>query len=111
MSDIYKSHQQIPVTKSKPKRRRRSSGNRVFDDTGQRRRRSANSGLRRLIHLLRKDENESKVWWGGLIVAVVILGVIAIWQFWYMESVARERSRQLELYGPGEITPQEQAAE
>lgn len=95
MSDIYRNRQQIQVVKPKPKRRRRSSANRVFDDTS-RRRRSSNSGLRRLLHLMRKDENESKVWWGGLIAALVLLAAVALWQFWYMERVARQRSREME---------------
>ena len=106
MSDIYKNQQQMPVTVTKPKRRRRrSSSKTTFDDTGEHRRRSKNSGFRRMLHLFRKPANEKKVWRGMLIAAVVLLSIIAIWQFLYMEHVAREQSRQNEMHIPTQIEP------
>ncbi len=111
MSDIYKNQQQMPVAATKPKRRRRrSSGNTTFDDTGKRRRRSGNTGVRRFIHLFRKPANEKKVWWGTLIVIVVTLTIIAIWQFLYLEHVAREQSKKSEMYVPLSNPPQPDSA-
>ncbi len=37
---------------------------------------------------------------GLLIGTVVILVFIAIWQFWYLERVARKQSKQNEMYIP-----------
>jgi len=100
-TDIYKNRQPMPVTGTKPKRRRRRSSNsEVFDETGNRRRRSKNSGFRRLLHLLRKPKNEKRFWLGLLIGTAVILIFIAIWQFWYMEQLARKQSKQNEMYIP-----------
>lgn len=111
MSDIYKNQQQMPVAASKPKRRRRrSSGNTTFDDTGNRRRRSKNTGIRRMFHLFRKPANEKRIWWGALIVIAVTLSVIAIWQFLYLEHVARKQSRQSEMYVPLSSPPQTDSA-
>jgi transposase len=113
MSDIYKSREPLPGVKkeSNPKKgRRRSSSRRAFDDTGNRRRRKKNSGFRRLLHLARKNKNEKKFWWGLLISVVVGLMLLAIWQFLYLEHVARQQARQNELYVPlmpGESAPDE----
>jgi len=82
------------------KRRRRSSRRASLDENGNRRRRSKNSGLRRLLHLSRKTSNEKSFWWGLLIATGVILIFIAIWQFWYLERVARKQSKQNEMYIP-----------
>jgi len=113
MSDIYKNREPLPRTpkESRPKkgRRRRSASRRAFDDTGHRRRRSKNSGFRRLLHLSRKNKNEKRFWWGLLIAVVVGLVLLAIWQFLYLEHVAREQARQNELYVP--LMPSESAAE
>jgi len=113
MSDIYKNREPLPGVpkESRPKtgRRRRSASRRAFDDTGNRRRRSKNSGFRRLLHLSRKEQNIKKLWWGLLIVVVVGLVLLAIWQFLYLEHVAREQARQNELYVP--LMPGESASE
>ncbi len=102
-TDIYKNREPIPQPSGDPQhrkgRRRRSSIRRPFDDND-RRRRSKNSGLRRLLHLSRKSENETRFWWGALIVVVALLTGIALWQFLYMERVAREQARQNDLYVP-----------
>jgi hypothetical protein len=114
MSDIYKSREPLPGVpkESRPRkgRRRRSASRRAFDDTGHRRRRKKNSGFRRLLHLARKNKNEKRFWWGLLISIVVGLVLLAIWQFFYLEHVAREQARQNELYVPlmpGESAPEE----
>jgi len=60
--------------------------------------------------LSRKQENEKKFWWGLLIATVVILSVVAIWQFWYLERVAREQTRQNEMYVPLQSQPQTDSA-
>ncbi len=103
-TDIYKNRE--PTQQATPadpryhkERRRRSSSHRVFDDKD-RKRRSKNSGLRRLLHLSRKAENDKPIWVGMLVVVVVLLIGIAIWQFWYVEIVARRRSRANEGYVP-----------
>ena len=114
MSDIYKSREPLPGVpkESRPKtqRRRRSASRRAFDDTGHRRRRKKNSGFRRLLHLARKNKNEKKFWWGLLIAIVVGLVLLAIWQFFYLEYVARQQALQNERYVPlmpGEESPAE----
>lgn len=90
-SDIYKNRERMPVGKKptkKSSRRRRADSNRSFDDHS-RKRRSKNSGLRRLLHLWRKQENE-KVFWGSIgVVTVVVLVLIALWQFVILEKVVR----------------------
>ncbi len=101
-SDIYKSREPVPQAASddprfRKGRRRRSSSLRTFDEQD-RKRRSKNSGLRRLLHLFRKSDNEKHFWWGILAVTVVLLVSIAIWQFLYMEYVARKQARQDERY-------------
>jgi len=108
-TDIYKSREQSQHTSnaSRSGRRRRSSSHHPFDEKD-RRRRSKNSGLRRFLHLYRKGENEKHFWRGLLVAIVVIMILIAIWQFWYMEHVAREQSRQGDMYIP--IQEQSQAA-
>ena len=111
MSDIYKNRQVMPAVKPKPKRRRRrSSQDAVFDESGNRRRRSRNSGFRRLLHQMRKPHNEKRIWLGMLIAAVVLLIAIGIWQFFYMEHIARERDKQKELHIPIQSQPQAESA-
>jgi ATP-dependent Zn protease len=101
MSDIYKNQQQVQVAVNKPKRRRRRSSSRsAFDEDGNRRRRSSNSGVRRWLHLFRKPANEKKIWMGMLITAVVLLTIIGLWQFVYMEHVARKKTMQNEMVVP-----------
>lgn len=112
MSDIYKNHHQVPVAPSKPKRRRRRSSSRsAFDEDGNRRRRSSNSGLRRWLHLFRKPANEKKIWLGMLVAVVVLLTLIGIWQFVYMEYIARKQSRQNEMVVPLRNPPADAATE
>ncbi len=100
-TDIYKNREVDRSGPSAPypskRRRRRTASRQLFDDTGNRRRRSKNSGFRRLLHLSRKGKNEKKFWWGLLIATVGVLCIIAIWQFFYMERIAREQSRQDEM--------------
>ncbi|MEN7973412.1 MAG: hypothetical protein ABFR47_06220 [Verrucomicrobiota bacterium] len=108
-TDIYKSKKQAPVAPTKP-RRRRSSSNSAFDETGNRRRRSKNSGVRRLLHLMRKSDNEKEFWLTVLIAIVVILSLLAIWQFWYLEHVARGQSRLDEMNLPTSHQSQTESA-
>ena len=85
-TDIYKNREAMPTGGKSPrkKRHRRSASRRAFDDHD-RKRRSKNSGVRRFLHLARKSDNE-KFFWGSMgITAVVILVLIAIWQFWISE--------------------------
>ena len=99
MSDIYKQRPEIPVAKSvNRRRRRRSAADGTFDETKTRRRRSKNSGLRRLLHLFRKEENEKRIWISALVVALVVLLIVGIWQFWYLEQEARQRAREQDKY-------------
>ncbi len=95
-TDIYKQREPVPAASDNPRlhkgRRRRSSSHRSFDEQKTPRRRSKNSGIRRWFHLSRKAENEKNVWWGFLIMMVVILGFIAIWQFWFLEQSARKEA-------------------
>jgi hypothetical protein len=103
-TDIYKSREQVQMTSDDPRfrkgsRRRRSSSRRSFDEH-ERRRRKKNSGFRRFLHLVRKPDNEKSFWWGILIVFVVLLSVIAVWQFWYVEYTARKNSEKSEIYSP-----------
>jgi hypothetical protein len=102
-TDIYKNGervQQAPTGDPRSRKgRRRSSSCRLFDDHN-RKRRNKNSGLRRLLHLSRKSKNEKHLWWGMLVFVVVLLSAIAIWQFWYLEHVARKQLQQDELYIP-----------
>ena len=46
--------------------------------------------------VIRKKENEGKFWWTAGISALVLLAVVFVWQFLIMESIARERSRDME---------------
>lgn len=103
-NDIYKNREPIQqATSADPRyrkgRRRRSESHRVFDDKD-RKRRSKNSGLRRLLHLSRKADNDKPIWVGMLVVVVVLLIGIALWQFWYVELVARRQTRANEGYAP-----------
>ncbi len=87
-TDIYTDKQVRPQGKhTKPKRRRRRS-TRKFD--AKKRRRSKNSGMRRLFHLARKEENEKIVWGTFFIVAIILLVLVGIWQFWVLERIARQ---------------------
>ena len=108
-TDIYKSRERAQQTSDDPRfrkgRKRRSSSRRAFDDH-ERRRRRKNSGLRRLLHLSRKSENEKRLWLTMLIIAVALLMGIAIWQFWYLEHVARKEARKNEMYAPIQRIPE-----
>jgi ATP-dependent Zn protease len=101
-TDIYKNREQVtqasddPRFRKQKKRRRRSSGRRAFDEHDHRRR-SKNSGFRRLLHLSRKSGNEKSFWMSILIAIVILLTLIGIWQFWYMEYVASEQAKKTEL--------------
>jgi hypothetical protein len=94
-TDIYKNREAMPVggaKNPKKKRKRRTSTQHAFDDRP-RKRRSKNSGLRRILHLTRKSDNE-KYFWGSMGVAiVVVLAVIAIWQFWIAEVLVRSQEK------------------
>jgi len=102
-TDIYKNRERTQMASDAPHarkgRRRRSSNLSSFDET-ERRRRSKNSGFRRLLHLLRKSENERYFWKGFLVLILVLLALIGIWQFWYMEKMAREQTKENDLYVP-----------
>ena len=107
-TDIYASREQVPQTTDDPRfrkgRRHRTSSLRTFDEH-ERRRRGKNAGIRRLLHLFRKTDNEKRIWWGALVVTVVILAVIGLWQFLYLEHVARKQSRKNEMYIPVQNIP------
>ena len=95
-TDIYKNRERMPYGNKRPKRstrRRRSDSQRAFDDHS-RKRRSKNSGLRRLLHLYRKKENEKVVWWSLLACTVIILTLVAIWQFWIRELMISSQDEQ-----------------
>ena len=95
-TDIYKNRERMPYGNKRPRRssrRRRSDSQRAFDDHT-RKRRSSNSGLRRLLHLYRKKESEKVVWLSVLTCTVVILVVLAIWQFWIRELIIRSENEQ-----------------
>jgi|GEM_PF-2628047 len=93
-SDIYKNREALPFGNKSPKkpRRRRKESRRAFDDH-ERKRRSKNSGLRRMLHLARKKDNE-KYFWGSIgTVFIVVLVVIAVWQFVIMEHLVRTQEK------------------
>ena len=93
-SDIYKNREAIPDRNKPPekRRKRRSTSQRAFDDRP-RARRSKNTGLRRLLHLSRKSSNE-KFFWSMLgSVFVVVLVVIALWQFVILEHFIRSEEK------------------
>ncbi len=95
MSDIYKQREPMPYGNRSPKRsgrRRRSSGPKQPFDDHSRKRRSTNSGLRRLLHLYRKKENEKVFWWSVLGTVVVVVGLLAIWQFGIREYQIRKQN-------------------
>lgn len=101
-TDIYKTRERMPYGDKKPRRstrRRLSDSQRAFDDHS-RKRRSNNSGFRRLLHLYRKKENEKVVWWSVLVSTVVILALVAIWQFWIRELVIRSQNEQTHYVQP-----------
>lgn len=113
-TDIYKKREQVQSTSDDPRfrkgrRKRRSSSLRTFDKHD-RNRRSKNSGLRRILHLSRKSENEKVIWWGLLIAIVVLLSLIGIWQFWYLDYVARKQSLENETFAPTYSIPQADSA-
>ena len=61
----------------------------MFDEDHNRKRRSKNSGIRRLLHLSRKSDNE-KFFWGSIgAVTLIVLVIIAIWQFVIAEHLVR----------------------
>ena len=98
-TDIYKNREQMPYGVKRPRRstrRRRSNSQQAFDDHS-RKRRSSNSGLRRLLHLYRKKENEKVVWWSVLVSAVVVLALVAIWQFWIRELMIGSQNEQAQF--------------
>ena len=106
MSDIYKQRPQITAAKPRPgRRRRRSSADGTFDENKPRRRRSRNAGLRRLIHLFRKDENERTSWVSALVIALLVLVVVGLWQFWYREQLVRKKTREKEQARPVQSIP------
>jgi hypothetical protein len=95
-TDIYKSREEVraPAGDSRVRkghRRRSSSRLQTFEEQN-RKRRSKNSGFRRLLHLMRKSENEKIFWWGLLGTFIVLLIVVAVWQFLYVERAARKNS-------------------
>lgn len=96
-TDIYKNREAMPRGKKpeKKKRRRRSESKRAFDDHS-RKRRSKNSGLRRFLHLSRKTESEKVIWSTTGILAVVLLILIAIWQFFVSEQLIRKQEKEAE---------------
>jgi hypothetical protein len=103
-TDIYNQRELTPKKGNQPssrktRRRRRTSDQPVFDDKN-RKRRSKNAGLRRFIHLSRKSENEKVFWWSMLTGVVVLLLAVAVWQFWYVERIAKEQSKESELHIP-----------
>lgn len=112
MSDIYREREPLPRTAKgphrKPGRRRRSSSRRAFDDTTHRKRRSKNSGFRRLLHLSRKEKNQKWIWRSLLILTVIGLVLLAIWQFFYLDYVARKQAQRSDRYVP--VMPGEQSA-
>ncbi|MDH3346416.1 MAG: emp24/gp25L/p24 family protein, partial [Kiritimatiellaceae bacterium] len=61
---------------------------------------STNSGARRMLHLFRKEKNEKRLWIGMLIVIVTLLVVTALWQFWYLDYVARKEEQKKVLHMP-----------
>ncbi|HSR87558.1 MAG TPA: hypothetical protein VLL07_01285 [Pontiella sp.] len=95
-TDIYKNRERMPYGDKTPRRstrRRRSDSQRAFDDHS-RKRRSRNSGFRRFLHLYRKKENERVFWWSVIISIIVILTLLAIWQFWIREAMIRSENEQ-----------------
>ena len=106
-TDIYKNRERMPYGGKRPKRstrRRRSGSQRAFDDQS-RKRRSKNSGLRRLLHLYRKKENEKVVWWSVLTCTLVILTLLAIWQFGIREAIIRSQNEQTQYIQPQSDIP------
>ena len=90
--DIYKNREAMPVSNKPPekKRRRREKSQRAFDEHD-RKRRSKNTGFRRFIHLFRKSENEKVIWISFGVLFVVILGLVAIWQYLIKEQLVRNQ--------------------
>ena len=93
-TDIYKNRETMPLGSKPPhkQRRRRSESRRAFDDRD-RKRRSKNSGFRRLLHLSRKKSNEKYFWASMVSVFVVMLIVIALWQFVIQEYLVRSEEK------------------
>jgi hypothetical protein len=97
-TDIYKNRERMPYGDKGPRRssrRRRTDAQRAFDDHS-RKRRSRNSGFRRFLHLYRKKENERVFWWSVMISIIVILILLAIWQFWIREVLIRSENAQVQ---------------
>ncbi|WP_372846579.1 hypothetical protein [Pontiella sp.] len=99
-TDIYKQREPLPFGNKPPekKRRRRSASKRAFDDHS-RKRRSKNSGLRRLLHLWRKSSNEKAIWISIGVVFIVLLIVVAVWQFVILEHMVRIEEQKIEGAG------------
>ncbi|MDH3981852.1 MAG: hypothetical protein OES84_03005 [Kiritimatiellaceae bacterium] len=94
-TDIYKNREALPSGAPKPprkNRKRRSNSQRAFDDRP-RERRSRNSGMRRFLHLSRKKDNEKVFWWTILISILVVLSLIAFWQFVIFENMVRSEEQ------------------
>lgn len=95
-SDIYKKREPLAtpragtaVRPSHRRRKKKSNTVELFDDKN-RKRRSKNTGIRRLFHLYRKQDRE-KAFWGGLAaIIVVLLVVIAVWQYWYIDWAVQQ---------------------
>ncbi len=115
-TDIYKNKEQVQSTSDgsrfrKGRRKHRTSTLRTLDNHD-RKRRSRNSGLRRFLHLSRKSENEKAIWWGLLVVVVILLLLSALWQFGYLEYVARKQSIENELFAaPVDTIPKADVAD
>jgi hypothetical protein len=111
-TDIYKTRERMPYGDKRPRRstrRRRSDSQRAFDDHS-RKRRSSNSGLRRLLHLYRKKENEKVIWLSVLAVTVVVLVVLAIWQFWIRDVILRSENERTPYIKYQTATPSTQVS-
>jgi hypothetical protein len=113
-TDIYKQRERVQMTAEDPRfrkarRRRRTSSRRGFDERDHRRR-SKNSGLRRMLHLTRKSENERYFWWSILTAVIVLLVLVGLWQFWYLDYVAKKQSLETEYSRPTYSIPKSDSA-
>lgn len=101
-TDIYLSNERRdPVTPDNPKFHRRRSKRRTEKeqltfDSPQRhkhpasKRRSKNSGPRHLRHVLKKPHVQKRLTWTIIIVTVLILVLLAIWQYWLRDRLSRD---------------------
>ena len=112
-TDIYKNREPLPYGSTNPKRphRRRHSTreHKAFDDHS-RKRRSRNSGLRRMLHLYRKKDNEKVFWWTVLGTVVLVLGLLAIWQFGVREHRIRKQEMQDDYLHLQQAIPEDQSS-